>query len=120
MKKVLVVDDSKSQQRLVTGLLKGMGIDVFVADNGGEALSWLTENEQPDIILLDIVMPDMSGLDVCRHIRKEMHFKTVPIIFCSTKSEDFDKFWALRQGGNAYLIKPYSPVDLMNLINEYL
>ncbi len=120
MKKILVVDDSKSQQRLVSGLLQSIGVEVFVVDNGEGALNWLTENGQPDLILMDIVMPDISGLDVCRHIRKELKFKTVPIIFCSQKDQDFDKFWALRQGGNAYLTKPYAPNDLITAVKEYL
>ncbi|MGI0483575.1 response regulator [Geminocystis sp. CENA526] len=120
MKKILVVDDSKSQQKLVNGLLQNMGVEITLRDNGESALQWLEENGQPDLILMDIVMPDMSGLDVCRHIRKEMNYKAVPIIFLSTKDEDFDKFWALRQGGNAYLTKPYSPTDLINTVKSYL
>ncbi|NCO74693.1 MAG: response regulator [Cyanobacteria bacterium] len=120
MKKILVVDDSKSQQMLVNGLLKNIGAEIFIANNGESALGWLEENGQPDLILMDIVMPDMSGLDVCRHIRKEMNYKTVPIIFVTTKDEDFDKFWALRQGGNGYITKPYSPIDLINTVKNYL
>lgn len=120
MKKVLVIDDSKSQLRLINGLLQTMELDISLVDNGESALQWLNDNGQPDLILMDIVMPDMSGLDVCRHIRKEMNYKTVPIIFVTTKDEDFDKFWALRQGGNAYITKPYSPMDLINTINNYL
>lgn len=120
MKTVLVVDDSKSQQRLADGLLKSLPVQVELADNGESALRWLQENGQPDLILMDIVMPDMSGLDVCRHIRKEMNYKTVPIIFVTTKDEDFDKFWALRQGGTAYIVKPYSPIDLINTVKSYL
>lgn len=120
MKKILVVDDSKSQQRLVNGLLQTLDVEIELADNGESALKWLTNNGQPDLILMDIVMPDMSGLDVCRHIRKEMNYKTVPIIFVTTKDEDFDKFWALRQGGTAYITKPYSPNDLLNTVKNYL
>lgn len=120
MKKVLVVDDSKSQQRLVDGLLKTLNVEVEIADNGESALQWLEKHGQPDLILMDIVMPDMSGLDVCRHIRKDMNYKTVPIIFVTTKDEDFDKFWALRQGGTAYIVKPYSPMDLINTVKSYL
>lgn len=120
MKKILVVDDSKSQQRLASGLLKSTGAEISIVDNGESALQWLKDHGQPDVILMDIVMPDMSGLDVCRYIRKEMNLKTVPIIFVSTKDQEFDKFWALRQGGNAYLTKPYSPTDLINTVKDYL
>lgn len=120
MKKILVVEDSKSQQRLVSGLLKAIGASVEIADDGETALSWLTENGQPDLILLDIVMPGISGLDLCRKIRTELNLTTVPIIFCSNKDQEYDRFWALRQGGNAYLTKPYSPTDLVKTIQEYL
>jgi twitching motility two-component system response regulator PilH len=120
MKKILVVDDSKAQQNLISGVLKIMGVEVIVADNGEAALNWLTINGQPDAILMDIVMPNLNGFDVCRRIRQELRLKTVPIIFCSQKNQDFDKFWALRQGGNAYLTKPYSPGDLISAVKEYL
>ncbi len=120
MKKILVVDDSKSEQRLMSGLLKTLGAEVVTADNGESALAWLLENQQPDLIFLDIVMPDMSGFDVCRKIRTELSFDKVPIVFCSEKSQEYDKFWALRQGGNAYITKPYSPNDLVKTAKDYL
>lgn len=120
MKKALVVDDSKSEQKLVQALLEKMQINVELANNGAEALDWLKGNEQPDLIMLDIVMPDMNGLELCREIRETLEYKQVPIIFCSNKSEEFDRFWALRQGGNAYLTKPYSPMDFIKTVKEHL
>lgn len=120
MTTILVVDDSKSQQRLVSGLLKAIGMEVVLADNGQEALTWLNKNGQPDLILIDIVMPDISGFDLCRQIRTELQLEKVPIVFCSQKNQDFDCFWALRQGGNAYLSKPYSPTDLVKTVKEHL
>ncbi|MFM7439688.1 MAG: PleD family two-component system response regulator, partial [Snowella sp.] len=112
--------DSKSEQLLMSGLLKTLGAEIFTADNGEEALSWLAKNEQPNLIFLDIVMPEMSGFDVCQKIRTELLIEKVPIIFCSEKSQEYDKFWALRQGGNAYLTKPYSPSDLVKAAKDYL
>ncbi len=120
MKKALVVDDSKSEQKLVQALLEKLDLEVSLADNGAEALAWLKGNEQPDLIFLDIVMPDMNGLDLCREIRENLGYKDVPIIFCSNKSQEFDRFWALRQGGNAYLTKPYSPMDFIKTVKEHL
>lgn len=120
MKKALVVDDSKSEQMLVRALLEKMKVTVDSADNGAAALSWLKNNDEPDLIFLDIVMPDMNGLDLCREIRENLGYANVPIIFCSNKSQEFDRFWALRQGGNAYLTKPYSPMDFMKTVKEYL
>lgn len=120
MKKALVVDDSKSEQMLVRALLEKMQVTVNAVDNGAAALSWLKSNDEPDLIFLDIVMPDMNGLDLCREIRENLGYANVPIIFCSNKSQEFDRFWALRQGGNAYLTKPYSPMDFMKTVKEYL
>ena len=120
MKTILVVEDSKSDQLLMSGLLKTLGAKIFTVDNGEEALSWLVKNQQPDLIFLDIVMPEMSGFDVCRKIRTELLIEKVPIIFCSEKNQEYDKFWALRQGGNAYLTKPYSPSDLVKAAKDYL
>jgi twitching motility two-component system response regulator PilH len=117
---VLVVDDSKSQQLLMEGILKGMGINVAKANDGESALDWLKNNPTPDLIFMDIVMPNMTGFDTCRKIRNQLNIKEVPIIFCSQKNQEFDQFWALRQGGNSYLIKPYSPIDLINKVKEYL
>ncbi|AFY37105.1 response regulator receiver protein [[Leptolyngbya] sp. PCC 7376] len=120
MKNALVVEDSKSEQKLVQALLEKMEIKVDIADNGEEALDWLKSNDQPDLILLDIVMPDMNGLELCREIRETLGYADIPIIFCSNKSEEFDRFWALRQGGNAYITKPYSPMDLIKTVKAHL
>jgi len=120
MKRIVVVEDSKSEQLLIAALLKTLGAEIIALSNGHSAIQWLTDNPVPDLIFLDIVMPDMSGYDLCRKIRTELGLETVPIIFCSTKSEEYDRFWALRQGGNAYLTKPYSPSDLMRTAKEYL
>jgi twitching motility two-component system response regulator PilH len=120
MKRILVVEDSKSEQLLISGLLKTLGVEVVLFENGHLALEWLQNNPVPDLIFLDIIMPDMSGYDLCRKIRTELNLDTVPIVFCSTKGEEYDKFWALRQGGNAYITKPYSPNDLMQTAKDYL
>lgn len=120
MKKVLVVEDCKAEQYLMVGLLKGLGLNVNLSNSAEDAIQWLKENGQPDLILTDIVMPEMSGLDLCRHVRSELNFADVPIIFCSQKSQEFDRFWALRQGGNGYIVKPYSPADLMSTVQEFL
>ncbi len=120
MKKILVVEDSKSEQLLISGLLRTLGVEVIVLNDGESAMGWLSENPVPDLIFLDIVMPDMSGYDLCRKIRTELNLESVPIVFCSTKNEEYDRFWALRQGGNAYLTKPYNPSDLMKTAKEYL
>lgn len=120
MKTVLVVEDSRSEQRLIVSLLQQAGLKVALADSAESALNWLTENGQPDLIVLDIIMPGASGLDLCRQIRTNPEFENVPIVFCSSKDQEFDQFWALRQGGNAYITKPFSPSDLVQTVRKHL
>jgi CheY-like chemotaxis protein len=120
MKTVLVVEDSRAEQRLIVALLQQVGLKVALADSAESALNWLDNNGQPDLIVLDIIMPGLSGLDLCRQIRANPQLENIPIVFCSSKAHDFDRFWALRQGGNAYLSKPFAPTDLVETVCEYL
>ena len=81
MKTVLVVEDSRAEQRLIVLLLQQSGLKVALADSAESAIVWLTENSQPDLIVLDIVMPGISGLDFCRQIRTDAQLKDIPIVF---------------------------------------
>ncbi len=120
MKTVLVVEDSRCEQRLIVALLQQLDVQVAVTDSAEAALKWLENNSRPDLIVLDVIMPGLSGLDFCRQIRTNPELEKIPVIFCSSKSQDFDRFWALRQGGNAYLTKPYAPSDLVSTVSEHL
>ena len=117
---ILIVEDELIIARNLRRKLQKMGYEVTGIASSSEAAIESVMKKRPDIILMDIVMPDMSGLDVCRNIRQDMNYKIVPIVFVTTKSEDFDKFWALRQGGNDYITKPYSPTNLINIVKKYL
>ena len=121
MKTVLVVEDGHADQQLMTSLLQQSGYEVIAKDSAEEAEHWLLqEKHQPDLIIIDIVMPGLSGLDLCRDIRDESNFKSTPIIFCSSKDKEFDQFWAMRQGGNAYLTKPFLPKEFLQTVAEQL
>lgn len=119
-KTVLVVEDSKAEQRLIVSLLQHAGCNVALADSAEAALSWLESNGKPDLIVLDIIMPGMSGLDLCRELRKMPALENVPVVFCSSKNQDFDRFWALRQGGNDYITKPFVPNELIDAVQQHL
>ena len=120
MKTVLVVEDRRTEQRMIEAVLEQSGLNVVIKDNAESAMSWLEDNQQPDLILLDIVMPGANGLEFCREIRSQPELEATPIVFCSSKNQDFDRFWALRQGGNAYITKPFEPEDLLQTIQTYL
>jgi twitching motility two-component system response regulator PilH len=119
MKTVLVVEDSPTDRRLIVALLQQAGLKVVVADSAETAWSWLVVG-RPDLIVLDIVMPGLSGLDLCRQIRANSQFENIPIVFCSSKDQKFDQFWALRQGGNAYITKPFAPLDFVQTVCNHL
>ncbi len=120
MKQILVVEDGQAELQVAVGLLTRAGFKVQAADNAEDAWEWLQSNPPPDLILLDIVMPGQSGLELCRTIRTQSELAQIPIIFCSSKKEEFDRFWALRQGGTAYITKPYAPQELLELVSRHL
>jgi twitching motility two-component system response regulator PilH len=116
MKTVLVVEDGTAEQQLISSLLTRSGFDVVIHGNAEMAWQWLSSHTPPNLIMLDVIMPGQSGLDLCRSIREQEKFSDVPILFCSSKDQEFDKFWALRQGGNAYVTKPFAPKELLDTV----
>lgn len=121
MKTVLIVEDAHADQYLMVSLLEKSGYSAIAKNSAEEAEKWLLEEQhQPDLIILDIVMPGLSGLDLCREIRDNPTFKETPIIFCSSKDQEFDQFWAMRQGGNAYLTKPFLPKEFLQTVAQQL
>ncbi|MDR9403949.1 MAG: response regulator [Halothece sp. Uz-M2-17] len=121
MTTVLIVEDGQADQKLMVSLLEQSGYDVIAKNSVEEAESWLLqEKHHPDLIVLDIVMPGSSGLDLCREIRGNDTLNEIPIVFCSSKNKEFDQFWAMRQGGNAYLTKPFLPKEFLNTVAQQL
>ncbi|MEO1340929.1 MAG: response regulator [Cyanobacteria bacterium J06635_13] len=119
MKTILIVEDTHAERQMSSALLSHAGFEVAVADCAEAAWSWLNANPAPNLILLDIVMPGESGLDLCRKIREHNDWKDIPILFCSSKAEEFDRFWAMRQGGNEYITKPYVPQNLVDKVTKF-
>lgn len=119
MKTVLVVEDGRAEQQLICSLLAQAGCDVVVFSSAEAAWQWL-DSHIPNLIILDIIMPGQSGLDLCRLIRATDKLQAVPIVFCTSKNQEFDRFWALRQGGNAYITKPFAPKELLEAVYPYL
>ncbi len=119
MKTVLIVEDVEAERRLMAGLLGQAGFEVAVANSVEEAWTWLDANPPPNLVLLDIVMPGQSGLELCRWIRTHPQLQDIPVVFCSHKDQEFDQFWALRQGGTAYIKKPFAPKQLLDAAHQY-
>lgn len=118
-KNVLVVEDSRSHQRLIESILKQAGMSVTLVDSAEEALDKLGRMV-PDLLVLDVVMPGQSGFDLCRQLRAVPSTESVPIIFCTSKDQDFDRFWGMRQGGTAYITKPFAPNELLDAVKTCL
>ena len=117
--RILVVDDEAAQREVVIYNLEAAGFEVISADNGEDALLMAYE-EHPNLIVLDWMMPKLSGLEVCRELRSKKETKEIPIILLSARSEDLDKVRGLEMGADDYVSKPYSVVELMARINTQL
>ncbi len=115
IKKVLVVDDSPTDQHLLTQLLQKNGYTVVTANNGEEGVR-KAKSEKPDLVLMDIVMPGMNGFQATRSISKDPATATIPVIVCSSKDQETDKAWGLRQGAKDYIVKPVTERELMEKI----
>ncbi|MEN9609597.1 MAG: hypothetical protein RLZZ628_411 [Bacteroidota bacterium] len=119
MIKILLVDDEKDILDFLSYNLKKHGYEVLTASNGNAALK-VAERERPDIILLDIMMPIMDGIDTCRHIRSDPHLKHTLIAFLTARDEDMTQIQALDAGGDDFITKPIKPQVLLSRIQALL
>ena len=112
IQKILLVDDSKTELHHLTEMLTKRGFLVRTAENGEEAMKRLAE-EKPDLILMDVVMPGQNGFQLTRAITRDERFADVPVIMCTSKNQETDKVWGLRQGARDYVVKPVRSEDLL-------
>lgn len=110
--KVLLVEDEPAQREVLAYNLDAEGFNVVQCDNGEEALV-LVEEEQPDLIILDWMMPHLSGIEVCRRLKMRSETARIPVIMLSARSEEVDRVRGLETGADDYLVKPYSIPELM-------
>ncbi len=115
MSTVLVVEDSFTQRQIILDLLKDSGLDVYSAADGVEALEHIQQTS-PDLVVLDIVMPRMNGYEVCRCLKNDPKTQNVPVVMCSSKGEEFDRYWSMKQGADAYIAKPFEPIELIGTV----
>ncbi|QMV75663.1 response regulator [Comamonas piscis] len=111
MQKVLIVDDSKTELMFLSDLLVRQGMVVRTAQNSDEAMLRLSE-ERPDLILMDVVMPGQNGFQLTRLITRTPEYADIPIIMCTSKNQETDRVWGMRQGARGYVTKPVDPAEL--------
>jgi twitching motility two-component system response regulator PilH len=119
MRKILVVDDSPTARAFIVDTLSGKGYHILTAVDGEEALD-KASTERPDLILLDVVMPGKKGFHVCRQLKAEATTKSIKIIMVTSKNQQSDRMWGLKQGADAYLTKPFDTAELLGTIAKCL
>lgn len=119
MGNVLIVDDSSTERQILTGYLQELGITVTTAESGEEALEKISKIN-PDLIILDVVLPGKSGFEICREIKSGQNTGKIPIIMCSTKGSEMDKFWGMKQGADAYIPKPVDKEELFSALKKLI
>ncbi len=117
MNTVLIVEDTMTDLAIMKGCFQQSGWSVVTANSGEEASKQLS-SQVPDLIVLDVILPDRSGFEICRDLKKDPKTKQVPVIICSTKNTDVDKMWGNMLGADAYLSKPVQAEDLQQAIKR--
>lgn len=112
IKKILVCDDSPTERFVISDLLTKKGYQVINAESGEEGVA-KAKAELPDLIIMDVVMPGLNGFQATRQISREETTKHIPVFMCTTKDQETDKIWGMRQGAKDYLVKPVNQAELL-------
>ena len=119
MQKILIVDDSPTERYFLSELLTTNGYAVLTAENGEDAIEHI-RTHVPDLILMDVVMPGQNGFQTTREITRNPLTEHIPIIICTSKNQETDRIWGLRQGARDYIVKPVNTKLLLQKIASYL
>jgi twitching motility two-component system response regulator PilH len=112
VKKILVVDDSPTERHVMVELLTKNGYQVVTAESGEEGVV-KAKAELPDLVIMDVVMPGLNGYQATRTLTRDEDTKNIPVLMCTSKGQETDKIWGLRQGAQDYLVKPVNPEELL-------
>jgi twitching motility two-component system response regulator PilH len=119
MTHILIIDDSPTELHVFKSMLLNNDIEVSVASNGEEGIEKAIETK-PDCILMDVVMPGKNGFQATRDLSRNPATSTIPVIIITTKDQETDKIWGMRQGARDYIVKPANEQDLIERINKVL
>lgn len=119
MSTVLLVEDSLTDMEIMSLYLQQAGLSVIIAKSGEEAQIKLND-QRPNLIILDVVLPGQSGFELCREIKSDPKTSQIPVVICSTKDTDVDKMWANMLGADAYLPKPVEQIELMRTLRQLI
>ena len=119
MAKILIADDSLAELQIFQQALSPTG-HTIVTVTDGEAAEAKVKSEKIDLIILDVVMPKKNGFQVCRDIKTNDQYKNIPVIMVTSKDQESDKFWGMKQGADEYLTKPFKPEDLLKAVKKYI
>lgn len=118
-KKVLIVDDSPAQVKLMQGLLEPEGYQPIGVSDPRRVEEAITA-ERPSVILLDVIMPERNGFQVCRDLKSDAKFRTIPVIMVTSKDTASDKFWGEQQGADGYVTKPFTREELLRAVRRFV
>ena len=119
MARILIVDDSPTQLIGIQRIVEKLGHHTLTAEDGAAGVA-LAKAELPDLILMDVVMPNLNGFQATRQLSREGSTRDIPVVLVTTKDQDTDRMWGMRQGARAYLTKPFAEADLTDVIGRLL
>lgn len=119
MARILIVDDSPTEIRKISSILDKHKHEIIKADNGADGVA-MAKAEQPDLILMDVVMPGLNGFQATRQLTRAPETANIPVVIVTTKDQETDRVWGTRQGAKGYLVKPVNEDDLIKTINGLL
>ena len=119
MARILIVDDSPSQLLGMKRIVEKLGHEIVTAEDGASGVE-VAKSTMPDLILMDVVMPNLNGFQATRAISKEPTTANIPVVLVTTKDQETDKVWGMRQGAKAYITKPFTETQLIEVINSLL
>ncbi len=119
MARILIVEDSPTEQTMMANLLRQHGHEVWTAEDGQKAIVAAREH-RPELIFMDVVMPVLNGYQATRELKKDELTAHIPVVMLTSKTQDSDRYWGMRQGAKAYLCKPASNEDILRAVDELI